>query len=121
MPNCRIELARRWGAAEKERMAELLHEALVAALKTPPHDRLVRIVEHDPGHLFLPADCSDNYALVEVTLFPGRTVEAKRALYLGVVERFATLGIDPREVRIVLHEVAPENWGLRGGIAGCDL
>jgi phenylpyruvate tautomerase PptA (4-oxalocrotonate tautomerase family) len=52
---------------------------------------------------------------VEITLFAGRSLEAKRRLYQGIVRRFADLGIPPGEVVIVLHEVPRENWGIRGG------
>ena len=30
-------------------------------------------------------------------------------------------GVLPPDVKIVLNEVAPDNWGLRGGIPGSDL
>jgi len=52
---------------------------------------------------------------VEITLFAGRSLEAKRALYRLVVERFGRLGVDANDITIVLHEVPLANWGIRGG------
>jgi phenylpyruvate tautomerase PptA (4-oxalocrotonate tautomerase family) len=31
------------------------------------------------------------------------------------VERFGRLGVDANDITIVLHEVALDNWGIRGG------
>jgi hypothetical protein len=30
-------------------------------------------------------------------------------------------GIAPYDVRIILNEVTPENWGLRGGVPGSEI
>lgn len=51
---------------------------------------------------------------VEIILFPGRSAEAKRLLYAGIVRRFQALGVDATDVFIVLHEPPLENWGIRG-------
>jgi phenylpyruvate tautomerase PptA (4-oxalocrotonate tautomerase family) len=48
-------------------------------------------------------------------------VDAKRALYKTVADRFEALGIPRLDVFIVLEEAPVESWGLRGGVAGCDL
>ena len=31
------------------------------------------------------------------------------------------LGIAPLDVKVILHEVPRENWGLRGGIPGSEI
>ena len=51
---------------------------------------------------------------MEYQLFPGRSLEAKRKLYQGIVQRFGALGIQPSDIMIVLHEPPLENWGVRG-------
>lgn len=52
---------------------------------------------------------------MEITLFAGRSLEAKRALYREIVERLGRFGVAANDITIVLHEVALDNWGIRGG------
>ncbi|WP_075732043.1 tautomerase family protein [Streptomyces acidiscabies] len=54
-------------------------------------------------------------AWVEVTMFPGRSTEDKRALYTAIVAGLRPAGIVPGAVTVVLREPALENWGIRGG------
>jgi len=58
---------------------------------------------------------------VTIAAFSGRSLDAKRALYKTIADRLEALGIPRLDVFIVLHEIPKENWGLRGGIAGCDV
>jgi phenylpyruvate tautomerase PptA (4-oxalocrotonate tautomerase family) len=58
---------------------------------------------------------------VEILLFPGRSLEAKRNLYQGIVKRFGALGIAPEDVFIVVHEPPLDNWGIRGGQPASEL
>jgi phenylpyruvate tautomerase PptA (4-oxalocrotonate tautomerase family) len=62
----------------------------------------------------VPPGKTENYTFIEFQVFPGRSIEAKRALYRGIVSRFGELGIQPSDIIIVLHEPPLENWGIRG-------
>ncbi len=64
---------------------------------------------------------SQRYTRVEVTLFAGRSMEAKRALYKAMVSNLAALGVPENEVKTVLIEVPAENWGLRGGYPASEI
>lgn len=121
MPVSRIEVRRSRSPAEVQALIEAVYQAQQETLKLPPHDRQIRYVEHRPEHFAVPPGRSENYTLVEITLFAGRSREAKRALYQSLVRRFEALGIAPADVFIVLNEQPLENWGLRGGVAACDL
>jgi hypothetical protein len=37
------------------------------------------------------------------------------------VKNIEPFGVPPRDVKIILNEVAPENVGMRGGKAACDI
>jgi phenylpyruvate tautomerase PptA (4-oxalocrotonate tautomerase family) len=121
MPTTRIEVRRNWPPETQRCFIEATHAAIVAALQIPEHDMLIRFVEHRPESFAGPAGASENYTLVEISLFPGRSVDAKRKLYQGIVERFGTLGVDPKDIRIVLYEVPMENWGIRGGVPASEV
>lgn len=121
MPITRIEVKRSWPPEMQQQFIEATHAAMVEALKIPQHDKLVRFVEHRPEHFVSPLDTSENFTFVEVSLFLGRSLEAKLKLYQGIVKRFGELGIEPKDIRIVLYEVPLENWGIRGGVPASEV
>jgi len=121
MPITTIEVKRSWPAERQQQLIEATHTALVAALKIPERDKLIRFVEHRPEHFVSPPGTSENFTLVSVSLFVGRSLEAKRELYQGIVRRFGELGVEPNDIRIILHEVPLENWGIRGGVPASEV
>lgn len=121
MPISRIEVRRPRPADEVQALIEALYLAQRAALKVPEGDRHIRYVEHRPEHFAVPPGKSGNFTYVEINLFPGRSLDAKRALYQEIVRRFGELGIAPGDILIVLHEPPQENWGIRGGQPACEV
>jgi len=55
------------------------------------------------------------------SLFAGRSMDAKRALFKAVAANLAELGAPETEVKTILIEVPTENWGLRGGYPASEL
>ncbi len=116
MPYAKIEVPRSHPPAEVAALIEAVYHAQREALKVPEGDRQIRYIEHKPEHFAVPPNKTENYTFVEILLFPGRSLEAKRNLYQSSVRRLGELGIAPSDVFIVLHEPPLENWGIRGGI-----
>jgi len=114
MPVAKIEVRRSRSPAEAQAFITAVYEAQRDALKVPETDRQIRYIEHDPANFAVPPGRSENYTFVEIVMFPGRSLDAKRRLYAGIVERFGALGVEPRDVFIVIHEPPLENWGIRG-------
>jgi phenylpyruvate tautomerase PptA (4-oxalocrotonate tautomerase family) len=121
MPLAKIEVRKSRTPEEVQAIIEAVYLAQREALKVPEHDRQIRYVEHRPEHFAVPPGKTDNYTVVEIVMFPGRTLEAKKALYQSIVVRFEKLGIPRDEVFIVLHEPQLENWGLRGGVPASEI
>lgn len=121
MPISRIEVRRPRPTDEVQALIEALYQAQRATLKVPEGDRQIRYVEHRPEHFAVPPGKSENFTYVEINLFPGRSLDAKRALYAEIVRRFGELGIAPGDILIVLHEPPLENWGIRGGQPACEV
>jgi phenylpyruvate tautomerase PptA (4-oxalocrotonate tautomerase family) len=121
MPVVKIDTRRGLAPETKKRLLDAVHEALVTAFKIPDHDRTQRLVEHAPEDFEIPPGRGERYTVVEISVFAGRSIDAKRALYRELVERFEATGIPRADVFILLHEEPVENWGLRGGLAGCDI
>ncbi len=121
MPVITIDTRRGLPPALKRGLLDAVHEALVACFKIPDHDRAQRIVEHASEDFDVPTGRGERFTIVTIAAFSGRSLDAKRALYKTIADRFEALGIPRLDVFIVLHEIPQENWGLRGGIAGCDV
>ena len=116
MPAVLIEIRRTCTPEQESALIGAVHAGLRAALKLPEWDRTVRLVAHDPVRFAASPRLAqpEKFTLITIDMFAGRSIEAKRALYLGIVENLEALGIPRDHVNIVLHEVARENWGLRG-------
>ncbi len=115
MPLVRIEILKGRPALERKRLLQGVHAALVEAFAIPEDDRTQRLIEHDPENLEIPPGHSENYTLVEITAFPGRSPSAKRALYKAIIRNLGEAGVPAEDVLIVVHEPLMENWGIRGG------
>jgi phenylpyruvate tautomerase PptA (4-oxalocrotonate tautomerase family) len=121
VPLAKIEVRKSRTPAQVQAMIEAIYSAQREALKVPEHDRQIRYVEHQPEHFAVPPGKSDNYTVIEICMFPGRSLDAKRALYQAIVNRLEPLGIPRDEVFIVLHEPPLDNWGFRGGVPASEL
>jgi len=123
MPTVLIEVRRCYSQAEEIALIDAVHGALVTAFQTPAKDKNVRLVVHEPHRFAVPEQLAQpGYrTLVSIDCFTGRSLEAKRALYAGIVANLGQLGIPADHVMITLHEVDRDNWGIRGGQAASDV
>lgn len=115
MPLVRIEILEGRPASERKRLLQAVHDALVEAFGIPEDDRTQRLIEHADENFEIPPGRSERYTLVEITAFPGRSPDAKRALYRAIVRNLGKAGVPADDVSIVLHEPPMVNWGIRGG------
>ncbi|HEY0666264.1 MAG TPA: tautomerase family protein [Gallionella sp.] len=121
MPLARIEVRKTWLPEQVQAIMEAVYRAQLEALQLPEHDRQIRFIQHRPEHFHVPPGKTDNYTLIEISLFAGRSIEAKRALYQVIVKKLGAVGIAPDDIFIVLHEVPLENWGVRGGVPASEV
>ena len=123
MPSVLIEVRRSYSEQEEIALMEAVHSALIEAFRILPGDKNVRLIAHEPHRFACPPDRAmpDRYTHISIDGFAGRSLEAKRNLYRTMVEKLESLGIPPDHVKILLREIPRENWGIRGGQAGCDV
>ncbi len=121
MPVTKIELSKKWEVLDKELLANFVHKTMVEVLKIPEYDRLIRITEYDENTFYCPKNGSDNYVLIEISMFPGRSLEVKRELYKQLCNGMTKFGVSKDDTRVVLYEVPMDDWGIRGGQAGSDV
>jgi phenylpyruvate tautomerase PptA (4-oxalocrotonate tautomerase family) len=121
MPMIRVEIREGWSPAEKAGLLDAIHAAAVEAIRIPDEDRTQMLTEHPAEAFEIPPGKSERFTLVEVTMFAGRSLDAKRRLYRAVVRNLGRLGVPASDVLTVLHEVPLENWGIRGGTPASDV
>lgn len=123
MPSVLIEVRRQYTQEQEVALMEAVHAALFEAFKILPLDRNVRLVVHEPHRFACPPDREqpEFYTHISIDAFAGRSVDAKRNLYKAIVKNLEPFGIPSNHVKILLREIEKENWGIRGGQAGCDV
>ncbi len=116
MPIVRIEMLRGKSPEYRKTILNVVHQALVDCFKIPHYDRNQRIIEIDKENFEHPENRSEDYLLIEITAFKGRSNEAKKNLYQSIVDHLVQeLGIARTDIIIVIHEPPLENWGIAGG------
>lgn len=116
MPLVKIEIRKGKPKEHKKAILDGVHDALVEAIKIPDYDKFQRIYELDEANFECPETKTDNVTLIEITMFKGRSLKAKKALYKAINDNLAqNPGIDGNDITIVLYEPPLENWGVRGG------
>lgn len=123
MPSVTIEVRREYTVEQEIAMINAVQSSLVTHFKIPEKDRYIRFFSHLPHRFACPPDQeqSEFYTQITIDAFTGRSIEAKRALYQGIVDNLKLLGIPPTYITIVIREIPLENWGIRGGQAACDV
>jgi phenylpyruvate tautomerase PptA (4-oxalocrotonate tautomerase family) len=119
MPLVHVHLRAGRTDAQRKQVLDGVHAALVEAFRIPEHDRNQLLHEHAPQDF--EARYGPDAVFVEITIFPGRTLDAKRRLYQAIVGKLESAGVPKDRVLIVLHEPPLENWGIRGGKAAVDV
>jgi 5-carboxymethyl-2-hydroxymuconate isomerase len=98
MPSILIEVRRRYTQEEEVALMEAVHRAVRESFQILPGDKNVRLIVHEPHRFACPSARSkpEAYTHISIDAFAGRSLEAKRKLYLAIVAELELFGI-PRE------------------------
>lgn len=115
MPLVKIETMKGKNSEYKKLLFDTIHSALVKSLGIEDWDRFQRIIEYDKDNFEIPEGKTDDFMIIELTLFPGRSKIQKKA----VIETISSdlnekLGIASTDIFIVINEPPLENWGMAG-------
>ncbi|MFI6076475.1 tautomerase family protein [Actinoplanes sp. NPDC051343] len=121
MPVTRIAIRRGKTAEWKQAVLDGIHEAIRETVHIQDGDRFMALTEHGEGEFaygdFLGIDRSGDLVQIQIFWAP-KPVEAKLAMYRGIVERLGTNpGVRPEDVLISVVESPPENWSFGHGEA----
>lgn len=117
MPGVTIEVRKNYSEEEGMKIIDAVHSALQSAFKILPTDKVVKLIVHSPSRFACPTDLKepDRYTFISIDAYSGRSVEAKKQLYQGIVDNLQSLGIPKDHVLILLRESSSDNWGIEGG------
>lgn len=102
-------------APHRRAWSDCIHGCLMDTLGLPETKRFHRFFPLDPEDFVHPADRSQRYTIIEISMFSGRTEETRRSLIRLLFERIEQqLGISPQDVEITIFESPAHNWGIRG-------
>jgi 5-carboxymethyl-2-hydroxymuconate isomerase len=123
MPSVLIEVRQEYSQEIELGIMEAVHSALRDSFKIKSDDRHVRLIAHQPHRFECPPDREkpECYTHISIDCFAGRSLDAKRKLYRTIINNLSEFGIPANHVKILLREITPENWGIRGGQAACDV
>ena len=121
MPQVKIYGSRSNIESKRFALSQAIHLALMEAIGTPEQKRFQRFIILEPENFIFPGDRTNDYTIVEISMFEGRSVEAKkkliRLLYQKIVD---TANIEPEDLEITIFETPKHNWGVRG-VPGDEL
>ncbi len=107
--------------AHSDLLSAAIHHAIVEALVYSPEKKFQRLIGLEKSEFIYPADRSENYTIIEISMFEGRSIETKKSLIrllFAKIER--EVGIKPQDVEITIYETPKQNWGIRG-LCGDEL
>ncbi len=96
-------------------LSATIHASAGDALALPASKRFHRFIGLNAADFLYPEDRSDQYTIIEISMFEGRSAETKKALIRNLFARIeAQCGIAPHDVEITIFETPRHNWGIRG-------
>ncbi len=101
-------------ASSRVAISDAVQSCLMDALGLPESKRFHRFFPMDAEDFIHPPDRSQRYTIIEISMFAGRSAEAKGRLIALLFERLEAIGIAPQDVEITIFETPAASWGIRG-------
>ncbi|PQV64965.1 Tautomerase enzyme [Abditibacterium utsteinense] len=105
---------------KKPQVSEAIHAAVMQHLALPPEKRFHRFIALEREDFVFPSDRSENYLILEISMFEGRALETKKSLIRALFANLGALGFAAQDVEITIFETPRANWGIRG-LCGDEL
>ena len=99
----------------KSKMSAVIHLCMVEAFKFPEDKKFHRYFPLNSDDFYYPENRTEKYTIIELSIFEGRSIEAKKKFLSLLYSRFKNqLGIDENDLEITIFETPKVNWGIRG-------
>ena len=115
MPLVKVNMIKGKSLEYRKTVLDCIHVGLMESIGIEDWDRFQRIIEIPKEDFETAPEKTDDFMIIELTLFPGRTKEQKKKAIEVITSRLKDkLGIAPTDVFIVINEPPLENWGMGG-------
>ncbi|SET30559.1 Phenylpyruvate tautomerase PptA, 4-oxalocrotonate tautomerase family [Natronincola peptidivorans] len=105
----------------KKDLLDVIHLCVVEVFEYPEDKRFHRFFPMKEEDFYFQSDRSENYTIIEISIFEGRKKETKKKLLRLLFERIEKeLHIAPKDIEITIFETPACNWGIRG-VTGDEL
>ena len=98
----------------KVQISKAIHSSLQEIFKLPPEKLFQRFISLSEADFIFPDDRTENYTIIEISIFEGRVIETKKELIKRIFEDMQEIGISNNDVEITIFETPKANWGIRG-------
>jgi phenylpyruvate tautomerase PptA (4-oxalocrotonate tautomerase family) len=99
----------------REQISEAIHASVMSAFEYPPEKKFHRFISLKNSDFVYPDDRSEAYTIIELSIFEGRSEQAKKALIKTLFSNLEqSVGITPQDIEITIFETPKANWGIRG-------
>ena len=83
----------------KAELSDIVHSCLQDAIGTPENKRFQRFFPMVAENFYYPSDRSNRYTIIEIVMFEGRSIAAKKKLIRLLFDRiYEQLGIEPADI-----------------------
>ncbi len=105
----------------KQELSNVIHSCVVEAFKYPVDKRFHRFFPLEREDFYFPDERSDAYTVIEISIFEGRSISAKKNLISLLYQQInEVLEIQTIDLEITIFETPKHNWGIRG-VPGDEL
>ncbi len=98
----------------REEISNAIHASIMEALEYPADKKFQRFFTLEPEDFMFSKDRSEKYTILEISMFEGRSVTAKKKLIALLFENLEKIGIPRNDLEITIFETPKHNWGISG-------
>ncbi|BDI19199.1 tautomerase [Nostoc cf. commune SO-36] len=99
----------------KMELSNIIHTSLIEVLQLTPEKRFHRFFPLDKSDFYYPSDRTDNYLIIEISMFDGRSIETIKELIRLLIKNInRKFNIPADDIEITIFETPKSNWGIRG-------
>ena len=115
MPTAKIYGLKRIMNPVKNQLSDAIHSCVSEALQFPKGKRLQRFFGLAEEDFFYGEGRTENYTVIEIALFEGRSKETIKQLIHLLYERVPpVIGMTKQDLDIMIFELPRHCWGLQG-------
>lgn len=101
--------------ANRERICDAIHGSMMDAFDNPKEKRFRRFFPMSREDFIFPDNQTEKYIIIVISMFEGRTVEAKKKFFRLLFSRLKeSCEIEYNDAEITIPESPRHHWGIRG-------